>query len=195
MKLTPILAGLLVASSLTQAQVFTFTAPLSGPAEATPNNSPGIGFATVTYNSEGRTLQVDVSFSGLTGNTTAAHIHAPTALPFAGAVGVAVSPTTFPSFPLGVKSGAYSHLFDLTLASTYTTTFVNNFGGGTVAGAEAALFDSFKAGTAYVNVHSTTFGGGEIRGFLTAVPEPGETCALGAVVLGTFAVVRRWRRA
>jgi hypothetical protein len=28
------------------------------------------------------------------------------------------------------------------------------------------------AGEAYLNIHTTTFGGGEIRGFLTAVPEP-----------------------
>jgi hypothetical protein len=44
--------------------------------------------------------------------------------------------------------------------------------GGTPAGAEAALAAALAAGEAYLNIHSSTFVGGEIRGFLTLVPEP-----------------------
>jgi hypothetical protein len=135
---------------------------------------------------------VDVTFSGLTGTTTAAHIHATTATAFTGTAGVAVSPTTFPGFPIGVTGDNYSHVFDLTQTATYTANF-RNANGGTVAGAEAGLFAAMQSGKAYVNIHTSTFGGGEIRGFLTPVPEPATTAALAGGVLSAFAIVRRFR--
>ena len=46
------------------------------------------------------------------------------------------------------------------------------------------------AGLWYVNVHSTAFGGGEIRGQVL-VPEPG---MLGLVAVGVLALVVRSRR-
>jgi hypothetical protein len=46
------------------------------------------------------------------------------------------------------------------------------------------------AGNAYVNVHSQTFPGGEIRGQLGKVPEPATAALLG---LGALAVIRRRR--
>jgi CHRD domain/PEP-CTERM motif len=72
---------------------------------------------------------------------------------------------------LGVTSGIYNMTFDLTMASTYNPAFVTAEG-GTVAGAEAALETALLAGETYINIHTTNFGGGEIRGFLAAVPEP-----------------------
>jgi hypothetical protein len=49
-----------------------------------------------------------------------------------------------------------------------------------------------QSGSTYVNIHSSAFPGGEIRGQIVAVPEPG-TMALGA--LGLLAVVgAAWRR-
>jgi hypothetical protein len=72
---------------------------------------------------------------------------------------------------LGVTFGTYDMTFDLTMASTYNPAFVTAEG-GTVAGAEAALVAALLAGETYINIHTTNFGGGEIRGFLGAVPEP-----------------------
>jgi CHRD domain/PEP-CTERM motif len=43
---------------------------------------------------------------------------------------------------------------------------------GTVAGAEAVLVAAVLAGETYINIHTQQFPGGEIRGFLGAVPEP-----------------------
>jgi hypothetical protein len=40
--------------------------------------------------------------------------------------------------------------------------------GGTTAGAEAALLAGLEAGQAYLNIHTTMFPGGEIRGFLAS---------------------------
>ena len=63
--------------------------------------------------------------------------------------------------------------------------------GGTPATAEAALLAGIGAGKAYWNVHSSTFPGGEIRGFLVAdTPEPG-TIALAASTLFGLALMRR----
>src|SRR5437870_1618268 len=92
---------------IAQGTVFEFTGLLSGPAESPPNASPGTGFADVFYNDQGHTLQVEATFSGLLGTTTASHIHAPTAIPFAGTAGVATQTPSFVGFPLGVTSGTY----------------------------------------------------------------------------------------
>jgi hypothetical protein len=53
--------------------------------------------------------------------------------------------------------------------------------GGTNASAEAALFQAIAEGKAYVNVHSSMFGGGEIRGFLTAATTPTDLSSWGQV--------------
>jgi hypothetical protein len=68
-------------------------------------------------------------------------------------------------------SGSYVHLFDLLDLTSYNPAFVTAHG-GTAASAEAALIDGLNAGQAYLNIHTTFRTGGEIRGFLAAVPEP-----------------------
>ncbi len=156
-----------------RATVFHYAVSLDGPNEFPANSSPGIGVGTVSYDNVAHTLQLELVFSGLTGNTTASHIHAPTAVPFAltNTAGVATTTPTFAGFPLGVTSGTYSNTLDLTASSSYNPAFVTA-NGGTAATAEAALTTAIAEGRAYWNVHSTTFAGGEIRGFLVAHDEP-----------------------
>jgi CHRD domain len=61
----------------------------------------------------------------------------------------------------------------MTLASSYNPAYITA-NGGTPSTAETALFAGLAAGNAYLNIHTTNFTGGEIRGFLsTATPEPG----------------------
>jgi hypothetical protein len=160
---------------------FLYTAILTGPNESPPNNSPGGGFASVIYDNVAHTLHVHVAFAGLTSGTTASHIHATTSSPGTGTAGVATTTPTFPNFPLGVTSGTYDNTLDLTSLGSYNPAFVTA-NGGTAASAEAVLAAAMAAGTSYLNIHTTNFGGGEIRGFL--VPEPG-----GLTLLGTGAVV------
>ena len=102
-----------------------------------------------------------------------------------GTVGVATPTPTFPAFPSGVTSGTYDTTFDMTLASSYNASFVTA-SGGTVAGAEAALFAGMSDGKAYFNIHTTFAPSGEIRGFLAAqaVPEPGSLALIGLGLAG-----------
>ena len=143
--------------------LYVFTAVLNGANQSPVIATPGTGTAKVTWNTVTNEMSVDVSFSGLTTATTAAHIHCCIASP--GNVGVATAVPTFPGFPLGVTSGTYTMTFDMTSAASYNPAFVTA-NGGTVAGAEAALLAGLLAGHAYLNIHTMANPGGEIRGFL-----------------------------
>ncbi|RFC49662.1 MAG: CHRD domain-containing protein [Verrucomicrobia bacterium] len=183
--------ALLTLAPLAQAHTVMYYADLSGPAEAPPNASPGTGTALVTLDLDWVYMKVDVTFSGLQGTVTASHIHGPTAVAGTGTAGVMTMTPTFLGFPLGVTSGTYSQTFDLTLASSYNAAFIAA-NGGTVATALNAQIAAMDAGKTYLNIHTTSFAGGEIRGFLTPVPEPG-TAALGLV--GGAVLMRRRRTA
>jgi hypothetical protein len=162
------------------AAVTTYVATLDGPSEFPPNASPGTGFSIVDVDPVAHTMRVRIDFSGLVGTTTNCHIHGPTAVAFAGAAGVATTTPTFPGFPSGVTAGTYDHTFDMTLASSFNAAFITA-NGGTPASAEAALVAAMADGKAYVNVHSSSFGGGEIRGFLTPGATPTRAATWGRI--------------
>jgi hypothetical protein len=164
--LTGALALTLGTSSVADAAVTSYMVTLDGASESPPVVSTGIGAGQVDIDTDANTLRIQVSWSGLTGPTTVAHIHAPTAVALAGTVGVAVTPGTLPGFPVGVTSGDYEVTLDTTNPAIYTASFINNFGGGTIPGAEAALARAFADGKAYLNIHTEYATGGEIRGFL-----------------------------
>ncbi|MFN0012220.1 MAG: CHRD domain-containing protein [Phycisphaerales bacterium] len=176
------------AASAAHAAVVSYQAVLSGPAESPPNASPATGFSIVDVDSIAHTMRVRVDFTGLLAGNTACHIHGPTAVAGEGTASVATTTPTFVGFPTGATSGTFDLTLDMTLASSYRAGFITA-NGGTTALAEAVLFQSMADGKAYVNVHSSVFPGGEIRGFLSLVPSPGTGAVLA--LSGLMAARRR----
>jgi hypothetical protein len=158
----PLATIALLAASASYAATKTYIGTLAGTAEVPPNASPATGSTTITYSATSHMLGVDVIFSGLTTGDTAAHIHCCVA-PGSNA-GVATQTPTFAGFPSAVTAGTYTSSFDLTLASSFNPAFVA--ANGSTAGAEAALVNGLANGMAYMNIHTSTFPGGEIRALL-----------------------------
>ena len=181
-----------LASVVSVGQAQLFMAHLLGTNEFPPNASPGVGDTIVTFDPLAHTMRVQVTFAGLLAANTAAHIHCCTLIPNVGNIGVATVLPTFTGFPGGVTAGPYDHTFDMTLASSYNPSFMAAHG-GTPLSAEFDLLQGVLAGRAYLNIHSTAFPGGEIRGFLA--PEPGTVGLLaGLVISGTLFAIRRRSR-
>lgn len=168
------------------AAIHVFASPLS-PEVA---GATGSGQVRLTFDTDLHQLAIAADWTGLSGQTTVAHIHCCVAAP--GNVGVAVTPNTLPLFPVGTSAGTYARLLDLTLASTYTGGFLAG-SGGTAAGAEARLLNGLFAGQAYFNIHTNAFPGGEIRGFLAPVPEPASWALLIAGFAAAGHAMRRQR--
>jgi len=170
-----------------------FSTTLSGLNESPPNASPGIGTALVTFDISAHTMRVETTFSGLTAGNTAAHIHCCTATPLTGTGGVATTTPTFTGFPGGVTAGSYDNTFDMSLASSYNPAFIAGAFDPThdPAGAELALYNAMFLGETYLNIHTTNFPSGEIRGFLLPVPEPVTLSLFGAGLAGAIAMRRR----
>jgi CHRD domain/PEP-CTERM motif len=154
----------------------------------------GTGSLYMEYDDVARTLSIDASWSGLSGTTSTAHIHCCTALPRTGTAGVALATGgILPGFPLGVTAGDYTRTIDLSLTDSYGGTFLTA-SGGTAAGAEARLIANLASGQAYFNIHTTPIHTtGEIRAFVSVVPEPGTTAMWLAGLAGMTLVARRRR--
>lgn len=151
----------LAAAALTgnaSAALFTYNFTLDGLQEVPPNASPALGTAVVTLDTDTNFLTWDVSFSGLTAPMTAAHFHSPA--------------------PPGVNAGVA-----LGIAGAGGT--AGNIVGS--ANISAAFEQHILDGLAYINIHTSTFPGGEIRG--QVVPTPGAIALLG--VAGLLGVRRR----
>jgi hypothetical protein len=147
------------------ATIWAFMSTLSGANEVPPNASPATGTSMGTYDDVTNMFMMDTSASGFTANVTAAHVHVA---------------------PAGTNGGV---LFPLT-GATGSTNYTSN----DMAVLSASEEIDFLAGNFYVNIHTSQFPGGEIRGQLepTAVPEPATLIGIIAA-LGIFAAARRKR--
>jgi len=152
-------AGLLTAcggSTTSPPAKITYTATLTGANERpTPVTSSATGTWTGVLDPQTNTLTYTMTFTGLSANSTASHIHAQGDVNTA--AGVVLNFQNFAGattlFSPGTTSGGASG--------------VVNMSGGTVTGLSItgdSLRKAMDAGMAYVNVHSTAHTGGEIRG-------------------------------
>jgi hypothetical protein len=164
MKKSPLALLALLAAAPAHAGLLTYSAALDGPSEFPPVPSPGTGDGRIDIDLASGSIRVRAQWQGLVGNTTVCHTHGPTTQPLTGLGSVASQTPTYPGFPAGVTSGTYDNTFDLDETSTYSSGFLTA-NGGNAAGARAAFLQGLADGRMYLNIHSTSFGSGEIRGF------------------------------
>jgi len=182
-------SSILLPISAASATITVYGGNLTGTQEVPPNASPGTGNTLITVDDVLATMRVQVTFADLLGTTTASHIHC--CGPAGMNVGVATELPLFTGFPVGVHGGTYDHTFDMTLAASYNPAFVTAQGG--IPNAFAALINGMTNSTAYLNVHTNQFPGGEIRAQLRPiVPEP-STWAMMLLGFGAIGLAIRRR--
>ena len=180
------LVAALLCAPFGQAALVTFTANLDG-AQQVQNPSVttnAFGSALLTLDTVAKTYDVNLSVFNLdpatlspVGSMSAVHIHL-------GAIGV---------------NGTV--LSDLGAPANTTQINFGNFGfslSGQGIAVDDATIDAMLANETYINVHTTAFPAGEIRGQLlaaTAIPEPGSIIALTALACGLMVYGRRRRLA
>jgi hypothetical protein len=148
------------------AGLISLSATLNGSQETPPNTSPGIGSAAFVLDDVSGTLVSSVTFSNLTTPTIAAHIHeAPP-----GVEGPVIHP--FLTLPLGVTSGSFADIW---------------------TGLTPAQIKTLETGGDYINIHTTEFPAGEIRGQISVIPEPASLVLLGLGLVGMVGLAR-WTR-
>jgi hypothetical protein len=150
-------------------KIVNFTATLTPAGELGANlagNPAGSGTFTATLDTSTNVFTFSVTFTGLTSNVTLGHIHGPF-IPggTANSAGVALNfdPSAAGSplasgaaFTKGATSGTATGTVTLTAATAVTTTMNGD-----------SLKKLLLNGFTYANIHTSSNGGGEIRGQIT----------------------------
>lgn len=132
-----------------------FTAGLSGDAQVPPITVDATGDSTVTIADDESSVSWDVSYTGLTGDAAAGHIHF--------GASDAAGPVMIP------------------FATVSNTGSKGSFASGDYAGGDglpadwAGVLAAIRDGDAYVNIHTAANAAGEIRGQLAGSAAPPAT--------------------
>jgi hypothetical protein len=139
--LTTRLSSLLLALAFgvaASAETVTYQTKLEGSKEKVPNNLPATGTATLEFDTATKIVHYTVNYAGLSSPAIKVHLHGPK--------------------EEGMKAPAVLDEHDNPPSSPVT-------GSATLTDGQVA---ELKSGQLYVNVHSSMYPDGEIRGWLTA---------------------------
>ena len=158
-----LLLGLSIAAPVVSAE--TVQTRLRSSQEVPAISSSASGHFRATINDKAGTIAYELAYSGLTGDVQQAHIHVGQHF-VNGAVSVFLCQTEASPDPTGLaprcpQSGRVTGV--LQSANMIAGPIVNQ---GIAPGEFAELVAAIRAGVTYVNVHSSTFPGGEVRGHL-----------------------------
>lgn len=173
MKIALVAAAVAAVAGVASAQIEIYNFPLSGLQEVPANASPATGSATMTLDTATGAFSLSYNITGLLGTITLAHFHRN------------VAGSNGPVFYWLAQPGNSNPALLMNPALPVGATSASGMGTGTIPMAE---IPNFLQGRVYMNVHTTVFGGGEVRG--QVVPTPG---ALGLAGLAGFAALRRRR--
>lgn len=140
-----VLVATLAVAGLVSAQPMNFGTHLTGSEEVPSNSSPAQGQAVFMFNSDLSAMYFRFNVANLEGDMTGAHIHC-NVVGQNGPVGVNLLGNA------GTNGGSSS--------GTITDAQVTGCGWTSLSD----VLDAITSGGAYINVHSTVYPGGEIRG-------------------------------
>jgi len=160
-----IVPALLLAPMGAQAATISLFSSIDGPQAGVA--SPGTGTGIMTYDDVTNLLSWDISFSGLLAGTTVSHFHGP----------------ALPGDPAGVQVA-------IPLGSAFGQTSGTLLGSAPITAAQEA---DLLANLWYINIHSSLYPNGEIRGQVEVVPLPAAVWLLGSGLLTVLGLARRWR--
>lgn len=151
-------AGLTAACESSTEAKLVYTASMTGGQETPAVTTTATGSFSATLDQSTNIMTYTLSFTGLGTNATLAHIHGPAAVGV-GPAGVLVNfdeAASARTITLGAISGTGSGTINLAPSAVITATVDGD-----------SLRKLFDLGLLYVNIHSVTNGGGEIRGQIT----------------------------
>ena len=177
-----------ILSAGVSADVLTWNFPIdehhikNGPEPDGSTNSPGTGSGTITYDSSTNVVSYSLQWDGLVGDLTKLHVHGPATENMSNPQHVIeiFGPPAVPSELIATAGSV--------VGSQELTTLIQP---GFDPLEPSDILDIMTSGQAYLNVHTTVFGTGEIRGNLgVPLPEPPAATLVGCGILA-FGILRR----